>query len=153
LGFELLFPVSKWRGYGGVTNYLGTSLETMTWASALLARTSRIRVFSTVHVPLFHPVVTAKMGATLDHMSQGRWGLNVVSGWSEREFGMMGIEVIPHTERYQRTAAYIEILKGLWTSEPGSFSYDSPWYHITDGEVLPQPMQQPHPVIANAGNS
>jgi FMNH2-dependent dimethyl sulfone monooxygenase len=75
LGFELLFPVSKWRGYGGVTNYLGTSLETMTWASALLARTSRIKVFSTVHVPLFHPVVTAKMGTTLDHISQGRWGL------------------------------------------------------------------------------
>jgi FMNH2-dependent dimethyl sulfone monooxygenase len=153
LGFELLFPVSKWRGYGGVTNYLGTSLETMTWASALLARTSRIKVFSTVHVPLFHPVVTAKMGATLDHMSHGRWGLNVVSGWSEREFGMMGIEVMPHAERYQRTAAYIEILKGLWMCEPGSFSYDSPWYHVTDGEVLPQPVHRPHPVIANAGNS
>lgn len=153
LGFELLFPVSKWRGYGGVTNYLGTSLETMTWAAALLAQTSRINVFSTVHVPLFHPVVTAKMGATLDHMSHGRWGLNVVSGWSEREFGMMGIEVIPHAERYRRTAAYIEILQGLWTSAPGTFSYDSPWYHITDGEVLPQPLQRPHPVIANAGNS
>jgi dimethylsulfone monooxygenase len=118
----------------------------MTWASALLARTSRIKVFSTVHVPLFHPLVTAKMGATLDHMSEGRWGLNVVSGWSEREFGMMGIEVIPHAERYQRTAAYIEILKGLWTSEPGAFSYDSLWYHIKDGEVLPQPVQRPHPV-------
>jgi alkanesulfonate monooxygenase SsuD/methylene tetrahydromethanopterin reductase-like flavin-dependent oxidoreductase (luciferase family) len=98
MGFELLFPVAKWRGYGGVTNYLGTSLETMTWASALLTRTSRIKIFSTVHVPLFHPVVTAKMGVTLDHLSQGRWGLNVVSGWSEREFGMMGIEVMPHAE-------------------------------------------------------
>ena len=136
-----------------MTNYLGTSLETMTWASALLARTSRIKIFSTVHVPIFHPVVTAKMGSTLDHLSQGRWGLNVVSGWSEREFGMMGIEVIPHAERYRRTAAYIEILKGLWTSEPGAFSYDSPWYHIKDGEVLPRPVQRPHPVIANAGNS
>jgi alkanesulfonate monooxygenase SsuD/methylene tetrahydromethanopterin reductase-like flavin-dependent oxidoreductase (luciferase family) len=37
--------------------------------------------------------------------------------------------------------------------KPGAFSYDSPWYHITDGEVLPQPVQRPHPVIANAGNS
>jgi alkanesulfonate monooxygenase SsuD/methylene tetrahydromethanopterin reductase-like flavin-dependent oxidoreductase (luciferase family) len=79
--------------------------------------------------------------------------LNVVSGWSEREFGMMGVEVIPHAERYQRTAAYIEILQGLWTSTPGTFSYDSPWYHVTNGEVLPQPLQRPHPVIANAGNS
>jgi len=74
LGFELLFPVSKWRGYGGVTNYLGTSLETMTRASALLGRASRIKVFAAVHVPLFHPVVAAKMGAALDHMSQSRLG-------------------------------------------------------------------------------
>jgi alkanesulfonate monooxygenase SsuD/methylene tetrahydromethanopterin reductase-like flavin-dependent oxidoreductase (luciferase family) len=116
LGFELLFPIAKWRGYGGVTNYLGTSLETMTWASALLARTSRINIFSTVHVPMFHPVVTAKMGSTLAHLSHERWGLNVVSGWSEREFGMMGIEVIPHGERYQRTAAISRFCVG---SGPG----------------------------------
>src|SRR5271167_4566435 len=119
-GFDFLFPVSKWRGYGGVTNYLGTSLETMTWAAALLACTSRIKVFSTVHVPLFHPVVTAKMGGTLDHIGNGRCGLNIVSGWSEREFGMMGVEVIPHDERYRRTEAYVEIIKGLWTSPPGT---------------------------------
>jgi alkanesulfonate monooxygenase SsuD/methylene tetrahydromethanopterin reductase-like flavin-dependent oxidoreductase (luciferase family) len=114
-GFDFLFPVAKWKGYGGTTDYLGTSLETMTWASALLATTERIQVFSTVHVPIFHPLVAAKMGATLDHIGKGRWGLNVVSGWSEREFGMMGIEVLPHAERYERTAAYIEIIKGLWT--------------------------------------
>src|ERR1700687_253865 len=103
-GFDFLFPVAKWKGYGGKTDYLGTSLETMTWAGALLAITERIKVFSTVHVPIFHPLVAAKMGATLDHIGKGRWGLNVVSGWSEREFGMMGIEVLPHTERYERTA-------------------------------------------------
>jgi len=153
IGFNLLFPIAKWRGYGGVTNYLGHSLETTTWAAALLAQTSRINIFSTVHVPLFHPVVIAKMGATMDHISHGRWGLNVVSGWSEREFGMMGVEVIPHEERYRRTVSYIEVLKGLWTSEPGTFAYESPWYKITDGELLPPPVQRPHPPIANAGNS
>lgn len=153
VGFEFLFPIAKWRGYGGPTNYLGTSLETMTWASAILARTSGINVFSTVHVPLFHPVVTAKMGGTLDHIGNGRWGLNVVSGWSEHEFGMMGIEVIPHDERYQRTEAYVEILKGLWTSPPGTYNHESKWYRITDGWVSPLPQRKPHPPIANAGVS
>jgi dimethylsulfone monooxygenase len=152
-GFDFLFPVAKWRGYGGKTNYLGTSLETMTWAAGLLAMTERIRVFSTVHVPIFHPLVAAKMGATLDHMSNGRWGLNVVSGWSEHEFGMMGIEVMPHAERYRRTSAYVEILRGLWSEEPGTFNYSSPWYQIRDGWVSPQPVQRPHPPIANAGVS
>ncbi len=51
-GFDFLFPVAKWKGYGGKTDFLGTSLETMTWAGALLATTERIQVFSTVHVPI-----------------------------------------------------------------------------------------------------
>jgi dimethylsulfone monooxygenase len=55
-GFDFLFPVAKWKGYGGTTDYLGTSLETMTWAGALLATTERIQVFSTGHVPIFHPL-------------------------------------------------------------------------------------------------
>ncbi len=152
-GFDFLFPVAKWRGYGGPTNYLGTSLETMTWAAGLLAQTSRIQVFSTVHVPIFHPFVAAKMGATLDHIGQGRWGLNVVSGWSEREFGQMHIPVLPHDERYRRTAAYIEILKGLWTSEPETYSHHSDWYDITKGWISPMPVRRPHPPIANAGVS
>ena len=151
--FDFLFPVSKWRGYGGTTNYMSISLETFTWASALLSNTKQIKIFSTVHVPVFHPVATAKMGSTIDHISNGRWGLNVVSGWSEREFGMMGIEVIEHRERYQRSEAYIEILKGLWTQEPGTFNYECPWYKITGGDVQPAPVQQPHPTIANAGGS
>ena len=93
LGFDYLFPVSRWRGFGGETNFLGTSLETTTWAAALLRATERINIFSTVHIPLFHPFVVAKMGATLAHMSGDRWGLNVVSGLSAREFGMMGVEL------------------------------------------------------------
>jgi dimethylsulfone monooxygenase len=100
-----------------------------------------------VHVPVFHPVLTAKMGATIDHISKGRWGL----GWSTREFGMIGIEVMPHDERYRRTTVYIEILKGLWTTVSGSFNYESPWYRITGGHVMPQPVQQPHSPI-NAGS-
>jgi alkanesulfonate monooxygenase SsuD/methylene tetrahydromethanopterin reductase-like flavin-dependent oxidoreductase (luciferase family) len=152
-GFDFLFPIAKWRGFGGVTNVFGTSLETMTWAAAILARTSRIKVFSTVHVPIFHPLVAAKMGGTLDHIGNGRWGLNVVSGWSEHEFSMMGIEVIPHDERYRRTEAYVEILKGLWTSPPGTFNHESKWYRITDGWVSPLPITKPHPPIANAGVS
>ncbi|MGE0484000.1 MAG: LLM class flavin-dependent oxidoreductase [Gammaproteobacteria bacterium] len=150
-GFDLLFPVSRWRGFGGSTDYLGTSLETMTWASALLAQTSRIQVFSTVHVPVFHPVVVAKMGATLDHLGGGRWGINLVSGWSREEFAMMGMELLPHAERYQRTAAFIEILRGLWTAPPGTFNHESPWYRVENGVSLPQPPTPPP--IANAGVS
>lgn len=151
LGFDYLFPVSRWRGFGGETNFLGTSLETTTWAAALLRATERITIFSTVHVPLFHPFVVAKMGATLAHLSGGRWGLNVVSGWSAREFGMMGIELAEHSSRYARTAAFIAILRGLWNAAAQPFDHTSDWYTVVGGEASPVPAIQP--AIANAGTS
>ena len=150
-GFEYLFPVSRWRGFGGETNFLGTSLETITWATAILQATERINVFSTIHVPLFHPFVVAKMGATLAHISRNRWGLNIVSGWSQREFGMMGIELEDHHKRYERTAAFIEILRSLWCSRKQPFNHASELYNVVEGEASPVP--DIAPVIANAGSS
>ena len=150
-GFEYLFPVSRWRGFGGETNFLGTSLETTTWAAALLRATSSINVFSTVHIPLFHPFVVAKMGATLAHMSGNRWGLNVVSGWSEREFGMMGIPLAEHARRYERTSCFVEILKKLWSAADQPFDYECDWYSVNGGESSPTP--DVPPMIANAGVS
>jgi len=151
-GFDFLFPLGKWRGFGGKTDLGGISLETTTWASALLAVTERIKIYSTVHVPMLHPLTVAKMGATLDHIGDGRWGLNVVSGFSS-ELNQIGTELLPHDERYRRTEDYINILKGLWTTEPGSFSHESPWYRIESGYINPPPVQKPHPPIANAGVS
>jgi alkanesulfonate monooxygenase SsuD/methylene tetrahydromethanopterin reductase-like flavin-dependent oxidoreductase (luciferase family) len=151
-GFNFLFPLGKWRGFGGTTDLGGLSLETTTWASALLAVTERIKIYSTVHVPMFHPLVIAKMGATLDHIGNGRWGLNVVSGFSS-EINQIGTELLPHDERYRQTEDYINILKGLWTAEPGSFNHQSPFYRIDSGYINPPPVQKPHPPIANAGVS
>lgn len=150
-GFDFLFPVSRWRTIGGEIDYHGKSLETMTWAAALLACTSRIGIFSTVHVPVFNPVVAAKMGASLDHIGGGRWGINIVSGWNRAEFDMMGIEMLDHAARYERSEDFIRILKGLWTEPPGSFSFESRHYRVRNGYVSPQP-RRPPPIV-NAGTS
>ena len=152
-GFDFLFPVSRWRSIGGEVDYHGKSLETMTWAAAMLASTSRIQIFSTVHVPAFNPVVAAKMGASLDHISNGRWGINIVSGWNRAEFDMMGLAMLDHGQRYQRSEDFIKILKGLWTEPPGSFDFSSAHYTVRGGYVMPQPTARPHPTIVNAGTS
>lgn len=152
-GFDFLFPISRWRTIGGEIDFHGKSLETMTWASALLASTQRIQIFSTVHVPVFNPVVAAKMGATLDHISGGRWGINIVSGWNRAEFDMMGIEMLEHEDRYRRSEHFIKILKGLWTEPLGSFNFESEYYTVRDGYAAPQPIARPHPPIVNAGTS
>ncbi|MGE3774009.1 MAG: LLM class flavin-dependent oxidoreductase [Gammaproteobacteria bacterium] len=153
VGFDFLFPVSRWRTIGGEIDYHGKSLETMTWAAGLLAATRTIRIFSTVHVPVFNPVVAAKMGATLDHIGGGRWGINIVSGWNRVEFDMMGIEMLDHAARYERSEDFIRILKGLWTEAPGSFDFESRHYRVRGGYVMPQPQCKPHPPIVNAGSS
>ena len=99
-GWEFLLPIGRWRGHGGKYNANAEQYECFTWAAAIAALTSRIHVFSTCHVPIFHPMLAAKMGATIDNISGGRWGLNIVSGWNAAEFGMFGIEQLPHDDRY-----------------------------------------------------
>ena len=70
-GIDFLLPIARWKGYGGDTDYQGATLETLTWASGLLASTSRITVFGTVHAPLFNPVIAAKECVTADHIGTG----------------------------------------------------------------------------------
>ena len=65
LGFELLVPVGRWRGFGGSTDFNGTCMETYTWAAALAAQTEHIMLFSTSHAPTIHPIVAAKQGRRL----------------------------------------------------------------------------------------
>ena len=52
----------------------------------------------------------------------------------------MGIQLLEHQDRYKRTADFISTLKGLWTAEPGTFAFESAWYSIKDGYVMPQPV-------------
>ena len=77
-GIDFMLPIGRWKGYGGDTDYQGSTLETMTWASGLLSATKRITVFGTVHAPLFHPLIAAKEFVTADHIGHGRFGLNTV---------------------------------------------------------------------------
>ena len=95
-GIDFLLPIGRWKGYGGDTDYQGTTLETITWATGLLASTKRITVFGTVHAPIFNPVVAAKEMVTADHIGEGRFGLNIVVGWNEGEFDMFGVEQREH---------------------------------------------------------
>ena len=85
-GFDFAMAMGKWRGFGGATGHWGTSLEAVTMMAGIAAATSRIQVWATLHAILFNPVVAAKMIATLDHISNGRAGLNIVAGAYRGEF-------------------------------------------------------------------
>jgi alkanesulfonate monooxygenase SsuD/methylene tetrahydromethanopterin reductase-like flavin-dependent oxidoreductase (luciferase family) len=150
-GMEMLVPVGRWRGFGGTTDFNGENMEVYTWAAALATQTEQIMLFATSHVPTVHPILAAKQGATIDHISKGRFGLNIVSGWFTPEMEMFGAKQLEHDERYRRAEEWVEIVKRLWTEQ--DFDYEGSYYRVQQGYLLPKPVQQPYPVILNAGAS
>jgi pyrimidine oxygenase len=90
-GFDFLLSMVKWRGFGGVTNHWDYSLESFSLMSAVAAVTSRIQLYASVAIPTIHPAVIAKMTSTIDDISNGRFGVNIVSGWNKFEYLQMGL--------------------------------------------------------------
>ena len=150
--FEALVPVGRWKGFGGVTNFNGAGFESFTWASAISASTRYSSIFATWHVPTMHPVLAAKQGATIDHVSGGRFTLNIVTGWFRPEIEMFGAPQMDHAVRYDCAEEWLEIIKRLWT-EDEEFDYEGRFYKVAGARLAPRPVQRPHPVIMNAGGS
>ena len=151
-GLEFTLPIARWHGYRGETDTQGTSLETLTWASGLLAATSEITVFGTVHVPLISPVFAAKQVVTADHIGRGRFGLNIVSGWNAGEFGMFGIELREHDERYDFSEEWLTIAKRIW-SEREPFDFKGKYFDLTGVVSNPKPFGGNQPLVMSAGSS
>ena len=152
MGLELFVPVARWKGYGGVTNYAGPSFDTFCWAAGLAAVTEQAYIFSTCHVPTMHPIVAAKQLTTIDHISGGRSGLNIVGGWFRPELEMFGRELLEHDRRYDMAEEWTEILLSLWLDRE-EFDYKGEFFTVNGGYSEPKPLQQPRPPIMNAGGS
>jgi FMNH2-dependent dimethyl sulfone monooxygenase len=151
LGFEMLVPVGRWKHFGGSTMFNANNMEVYTWATALACNTQRIMTFATSHVPTVHPLFAAKQAATIDNISNGRFGLNIVCGWFKPEIEMFGIEQLAHEVRYGMAEEWLTVMKRAWTEQ--DFDHEGRHYRIKGGFLLPKPVQQPHPVLVNAGNS
>lgn len=151
-GIDFMLPVGRWKGYGGDTDYQGATLETVTWASGLLACTKRLTAFGTVHAPLFHPVIAAKEFVTADQIGEGRFGLNIVVGWNEDEFEMFGVQQRDHERRYDYGQEWIDAIKMIW-SDAEDFDFDGQYIKLKKVRGKPKPFGGSRPVIMNAGAS
>ena len=156
LGFDLVFGLAQWtskNGYGGDTKYRETSLDAFMATAALAGITKRILLISTIHVLYgpWHPVHLAKFGATLDHISGGRWGVNVVTGYAEREPAMFGMKKVEHDKRYEMADVFVERLQQLWSGTE-NLTVDGPFYAMEDAFITPKP-RYGRPVLVNAAGS
>ena len=150
-GIEFLLPIARWKGYGGETDFEGSTLETITWACGLLAKTKRITVFGTVHAPLVHPIFAAKQMVTVSHVSEGRFGLNIVCGWNQDEFEMFGIAQREHDTRYEYGQEWWDVVQKIWR-ENVPFDYEGRFIKLKNVIGKPKPYKW-RPVVMNAGSS
>ncbi|MDQ2151502.1 LLM class flavin-dependent oxidoreductase [Alcaligenaceae bacterium C4P045] len=156
LGFDLVFGLAQWTskgGYGGDLKYRETSLDAFMTTAALASITSRILLISTLHVLYgpWHPVHLAKFGATLDHISGGRWGINVVTGYAEREPAMFGMKKVEHDRRYEMADVFVQRLKQLWTARE-NLTVVGPFWAMEDAYITPKP-NYGRPILVNASGS
>ena len=153
-GFDYQVPFGRWIGQGGETDFNGAALDFLASAAATAPVTSRIELFSTAHITFrFHPLHIAKFGATIDHISNGRWGLNVVTGYSQAEQAAFGFkDPIDHDEAYAMADEFVCLMKYLWT-ETERFDFEGKYYQAYGAYLAPKPTRQPRPVLMNAGSS
>ena len=128
----------------------GEYFEQLTLLTFLAGITHRIRLVPSVMiVPYRNPLLTAKVLATLDVLSNGRLTLGVGVGWMEEEF--VALDAPPFRERGAVTDEYLMAFKELWTSDNPTF--DGKYCRFSNLDFLPKPVQQPHPPIWVGGQS
>ena len=149
LGDELTVFDSAWifDHFVSLSVSNGPSHEALTTLSALAARTHRLQIGHLVLSNTYrHPAVLARAGATLDHISGGRFVLGLGAGWHEQEHAMYGIEMPPIGERITRVRNAVRVMRALWSS-PDGVSIDAPPYRLTDAVCRPAPLTHNGPPI------
>src|SRR5438132_452610 len=118
--------------------------------TAAALATTTLRVGSLVYDNDYrHPLVLAKEAATLDLLSDGRLEFGVGAGWLNTDYEQSGIQHDPVGVRIDRMVEGIEVMKGLLSGQP--FSFSGKHYTITEHTGTPAPVQQPHPPFLVGG--
>lgn len=153
IGLDFIMAMAKYRGYGGTTEHWRYTLDSPMMMAALAQATSRVKVWATVHTLLQNPAVTAKMIATLDQISHGRAGLNVVTGAYRGEFAQMGAwrEGVDHDERYVLAYEWIRAIKALWSED--SVTMHGKYFDLEDCMSDPKPASRPFLVCAGTSRA
>ena len=146
-GFEYaLSQIRFTAGYGAEYQH-----ESVSFSQALLHATTKLKVLAAILPGPWNPAVVAKQIATIDHISNGRISINLVSGWFKGEFQAIGEPWLEHDERYRRSNEFIRALKGIWTQD--NFTFKGDFYRFNNYTLSPKPVQKPHPEIFQGGSS
>lgn len=127
------------------------AMDAWSTAAALAAVTERLELMVAVRPNFHQPALFAKQAANVDRISGGRLALNVVSSWWADEATQYGLQFDRHDDRYGRTREWLQVVDGLWSQTPFSFSGER--YTLTDAICEPKPVASPRPTIYAGGES
>jgi F420-dependent oxidoreductase-like protein len=124
--------------------------ECWTMLSAIAGITKKVRIGQVVTCNSYRsPALLAKMGATLDAISNGRLDFGIGAGWYEEEYKAYGYEYPKDSTRIAQLDEALQIIRSMWTCEKATFS--GKHYDIRDAICNPKPMQKPYPPIMVGG--
>jgi pyrimidine oxygenase len=138
-GFDFALSMIKLHGFGGTTEFWDHGLESFTLMAALAAVTKRIRLYASTAVLTLPPAIVARMAATIDDVSGGRFGVNIVSGWHKVEYSQMGLWPGDHHfgRRYDYSTEYVTVMKQLW--ETGHSDFKGEYFRMEACKLSPRP--------------
>jgi pyrimidine oxygenase len=138
-GLEFVLSMIKLRGFGGKSEFWDYNLESFTLMAGLAAVTSRIRLYATAATLVMPPAIVARMAVTIDSISKGRFGVNLITGWQKAEYDQMGMwpGEMHYTRRYDVLAEYTQVMKDLWTT--GRCDLKGEFFTMNDCRLAPQP--------------
>jgi probable F420-dependent oxidoreductase len=126
-------------------------LECFTTLGAIAAATRRVMLTQVVTAISFrNPALLAKMTATLDQISGGRFELGIGAGWLREEYEAYGYPYPSNAERIDQLEEGLQVIKAMWTQEEPSFH--GRHYRIEKAYNFPKPIQKPHPRILIGGS-
>jgi alkanesulfonate monooxygenase SsuD/methylene tetrahydromethanopterin reductase-like flavin-dependent oxidoreductase (luciferase family) len=114
-GLDFALSMIKLRGFGGKSEFWDHNLESFTLMAGLAAVTRRIQLYASVAVLTIPPAIVARMTSTIDSISGGRFGVNIVSGWAKAEYEQMGLwpGEAHYDKRYDYSTEYVTIMREL----------------------------------------
>ena len=138
-GLDFALSMIKLRGFGGKSEFWDHNLESFTLMAGLAAVTKRIQLYASVAVLTIPPAIVARMASTIDSISGGRFGVNIVSGWAKMEYEQMGLwpGEAHFAKRYDYSTEYVTILRELW--EKGSSDFKGQYFQMSDCKLSPRP--------------
>ena len=141
-GLDFVLSMIKLRGFGGKTEFWDHNLESFTLMAGLAAVTTRIKLFATCATLVIPPAIAARMCATIDSISDGRFGLNLITGWQKPEYSQMGLW--PGDEyfgkRYEYVSEYIQVMRELWAT--GHSDFKGEFFKMDDCRLSPRPQAE-----------